>query len=48
MSLATKYRPKEFSDVEHYLKRQKRFKHLTEEDIRYTAQCILDYPGFNR
>ena len=26
-------KPKEFSDVEHYLKRQKRFKHLTEEDI---------------
>ena len=24
------------------------FYNLTEEDMRYTAQCILDYPGFNR
>ena len=24
------------------------FYNLTEEDMRYTAQCILNYPGFNR
>ena len=28
------HKPKEFTDVEHYLKRQGRFKHLTGEDIR--------------
>ncbi|MEE3315024.1 MAG: hypothetical protein VZR56_12835, partial [Treponema sp.] len=27
------YRPKEFSDVAHYIKRQVRFKHLTDSDI---------------
>ena len=28
------HKPKEFTDVEHYLRRQGRFKHLTGEDIQ--------------
>ena len=28
------HKPKEFSDVEAYLKKQGRFKHLTDEDIQ--------------
>ena len=27
------YQPKEFSDIEEYLKKQARFKHLTDDDI---------------
>ena len=32
------YRPKKFSDIKSYLKRQSRFKHLTDEDIELIIQ----------
>lgn len=29
--------PKEFSDIEHYLRSQKRFKHMSEDDVRHAV-----------
>ena len=29
--------PKEFSDIEHYLRSQKRFKHMSEDDVQYAV-----------